>query len=73
METHIFNVEMTCEGCSGAVKRVLGKLGDSVENVDIDMEKKKVYVKSGLSSDELLSVIKKTGKNTIYEGVKENL
>ena len=43
-----------------------------MENVDIDMEKKKVYVKSELSSDELLSVIKKTGKNTVYEGIKED-
>lgn len=26
-QVHEFTVEMTCEGCSGAAKRVLGKLG----------------------------------------------
>lgn len=26
-QKHEFTVEMTCEGCSGAAKRVLGKLG----------------------------------------------
>ena len=28
-QVHEFNVTMTCEGCSGAVKRVLGKLEGS--------------------------------------------
>lgn len=26
-QVHEYTVEMTCEGCSGAVERVLGKLG----------------------------------------------
>jgi len=26
VQVHEFKVEMTCEGCSGAVERVLGKL-----------------------------------------------
>ena len=26
VQVHVFNVKMTCEGCSGAVNRVLGKV-----------------------------------------------
>ncbi|EAT45611.1 AAEL003136-PA [Aedes aegypti] len=68
--THEFKVEMTCTGCSGAVERVLGKLKEKVEKVDIDLENKKVFVTSTLSSDELLETIKKTGKETSYIGLK---
>ncbi|XP_063611580.1 copper transport protein ATOX1-like [Penaeus indicus] len=67
---HEFTVEMTCEGCSGAAKRVLGKLGDKVSNVDISLETKKVIVTSTLSSDELLETLKKTGKDVTYLGGK---
>ncbi|XP_076065393.1 antioxidant 1 copper chaperone [Oratosquilla oratoria] len=65
-KVHDFTVEMTCEGCSGAVKRVLGKLGDKVTNVDIDMELKKVSVTSSLTSDELTETLKKTGKGVTF-------
>ncbi|XP_037936483.1 copper transport protein ATOX1 [Teleopsis dalmanni] len=71
MPVHEFKVEMTCSGCSGAVERVLGKLGDKVEKVSIDLDEKTVLVTSNLSADELLEVIKKTGKTTTYVGVKE--
>ncbi|XP_063231752.1 uncharacterized protein LOC134536115 [Bacillus rossius redtenbacheri] len=66
-----FNVAMTCGGCSGAVERVLGKLkGQGVEEVDISLEDQLVRVKSTLAPEELLEVIKKTGKATTYLGVK---
>ncbi|RVE52285.1 hypothetical protein evm_003075 [Chilo suppressalis] len=69
--THIFNVAMTCEGCSGAVERVLGRLkGQGVENVSISLPEQKVSVTSTLSAEELLEVIKKTGKNTTYIGTQ---
>ncbi|KAG6459841.1 hypothetical protein O3G_MSEX011632 [Manduca sexta] len=65
--THIFNVEMTCEGCSGAVERVLGRLkGQGVEDFSISLPEQKVSVRSSLSADQLLEVIKKTGKKTTY-------
>uniref|UniRef100_A0A182UAM4 Copper transport protein ATOX1 n=1 Tax=Anopheles melas TaxID=34690 RepID=A0A182UAM4_9DIPT len=67
---HEFNVEMTCTGCSGAVERVLGKLKEKVEKVEIDLDNKKVFVTSSLTADELLETIKKTGKETSYVGVK---
>lgn len=70
-QTHIFNVEMTCEGCSGAVDRVLGRLkGQGVETVSISLPEQKVSVTSTLSADQLLEVIKKTGKKTTYVGTE---
>ncbi|CAH1100549.1 unnamed protein product [Psylliodes chrysocephalus] len=58
-----FNVKMTCDGCSGAVDRVLGKLkGKGVDEVIISLEEQNVKVKSSLSAEEILEIIKKTGK-----------
>ncbi|XP_075161505.1 antioxidant 1 copper chaperone [Haematobia irritans] len=71
MTVHEFKVEMTCSGCSGAVEKVLGKLGDKVEKVSIDLDDKTVLVTSNMSGEELLEVIKKTGKPAYYVGVKE--
>ncbi|XP_026765083.2 copper transport protein ATOX1 [Galleria mellonella] len=71
MSTHVFNVEMTCEGCSSAVERVLNRLkGQGVESVSISLPEQKVVVKSTLSGDQLLDVIKKTGKKTTYVGIQ---
>ncbi|XP_037031638.1 copper transport protein ATOX1 [Bradysia coprophila] len=67
---HEFKVEMTCGGCSSAVQRVLGKLGDKIEDVNIDLDARTVAVKSSMPAEELLEVIKKTGKTTTYVGVK---
>lgn len=70
-QTHIFNVEMTCEGCSGAVERVLNRLkGQGVNEVTISLSEQKVLVTSSLSADLLLEVIKKTGKKTTYIGTQ---
>ncbi|KAI1724342.1 heavy-metal-associated domain-containing protein [Ditylenchus destructor] len=59
---YTFGVEMTCEGCSNAVKRVLGRLGDKVSKVDIDLENKLVNVETELSKEEIYETLKKTGK-----------
>lgn len=65
-------MEMTCEGCSGAVQRVLGKLqGQGVNKVDVDLKDQRVYVDSSLTSEELLGVLKKAGKTCSYVGVKK--
>lgn len=71
LQTHIFNVEMTCEGCSGAVERVLNRLkGQGVNEVSISLPDQKVSVTSSLSAEQLLEVIKKTGKKTTYVGTQ---
>ncbi|CAG9861336.1 unnamed protein product [Phyllotreta striolata] len=60
-----FKVKMTCDGCSGAVKRVLDKhLGKGVEQFEVNLEDQTVRVTSTMSADELLETIRKTGKET---------
>lgn len=39
-----------------------------MEDIDIDLKGQQVSVTSSLSSEELLEVIKKTGKTTTYIG-----
>ncbi|XP_046394875.1 copper transport protein ATOX1 [Ischnura elegans] len=71
-QIHEFNVAMTCEGCSGAVERVLGKLkGQGVEKVEINLPSQQVLVHSDLSHDVILENIKKTGKAVTYVGSKD--
>uniref|UniRef100_A0A131XRE3 Copper transport protein ATOX1 n=1 Tax=Hyalomma excavatum TaxID=257692 RepID=A0A131XRE3_9ACAR len=71
-QVHEFKVEMSCDGCSGAVKRVLGRLeGQGVNKVDIDLKEQRVFVDSTLTSEELLEVLKKAGKACSYVGVKQ--
>jgi len=59
--TVTFNVGMTCEGCSGAVKRILSKM-DGVTSVVTDVEKKSVVVTGtegkATSSDMLAALLK---------------
>ncbi|KAJ8338468.1 hypothetical protein SKAU_G00374340 [Synaphobranchus kaupii] len=67
MSKHEFFVDMTCEGCSGAVTRVLNKLD---VKFDIDLPNKKVFIESDKSADDLLVTLKKTGKAVTYIGPK---
>ncbi|XP_038418433.1 lateral signaling target protein 2 homolog isoform X1 [Canis lupus familiaris] len=68
MPKHEFSVDMTCEGCSNAVSRVLNKLG-GVE-FDTDLPNKKVSINSEHSVDILLGTQEKTGKAVSYLGPK---
>ncbi|CAH0560099.1 unnamed protein product [Brassicogethes aeneus] len=62
-KVHVFKVTMTCEGCSGQIERVLGKLkGQGVDEIDVSLPNQEVKVKASLSAEEILDVIKKTGK-----------
>ncbi|XP_029439265.1 copper transport protein ATOX1 isoform X1 [Rhinatrema bivittatum] len=63
-----FFVDMTCEGCSGAVGRVLTKLGGV--QYTIDLPSRKVLIESDHSVDTLLTTLKKTGKDVQYLGRK---
>ncbi|CAI9170719.1 unnamed protein product [Rangifer tarandus platyrhynchus] len=65
---HEFSVDMTCEGCSNAVTRVLNKLGGV--QFDIDLPNKKVCINSEHSVDTLLETLGKTGKAVSYLGPK---
>ncbi|KAL8551760.1 hypothetical protein ACS0TY_000724 [Phlomoides rotata] len=56
---------MSCQGCVGAVKRVLGKL-EGVESFDIDIEKQKVTVIGNVQPDVVYQTVSKTGKATSF-------
>ncbi|KAG6383631.1 hypothetical protein SASPL_156607 [Salvia splendens] len=64
-QTVELKVGMSCQGCVGAVKRVLGKL-DGVESYDIDLEQQKVTVKGNVQPDVVLQTVSKTGKATAF-------
>ncbi|KAI8798106.1 metal homeostasis factor ATX1 [Biomphalaria glabrata] len=67
-QTFLFKMEMTCEGCANAAKKVLGKLSE-VKSVETNVEAKTVKVVSTLPSDTLLEALKKTGKEVSFVGL----
>ncbi|XP_078433781.1 copper transport protein ATX1-like [Wolffia australiana] len=72
-ETVVLRVKMSCQGCVGAVKRVLEKM-EGVESFDINLDEQKVIVKGSVKSEEVLKTVSKSGKNTelwTEEGAKE--
>ncbi|KAL9254697.1 Copper transport protein ATX1-like protein [Drosera capensis] len=64
-QTVILKVGMSCQGCVGAVKRVLGKM-EGVETYDINLEEQKVTVKGNIQPDAVLQTVSKTGKKTTF-------
>lgn len=58
---YVFNVAMSCEGCSGAVTRALQK-NECVTNIVCSIPEQKVTVESTLPQQEVLEIIQKTGK-----------
>lgn len=55
-------MEMTCEGCANAAKRVLSKLGNDVSNVTTDVSTNTVIVTTTLPEETILEQLKKTTK-----------
>ncbi|KAL5067103.1 hypothetical protein RYX36_017990 [Vicia faba] len=70
-QTVVLKVAMSCQGCSGAVKRVLEKL-QGVESFDIDMKEQKVTVKGNVKPEEVYETVSKTGKKTAFWVEPEN-
>ncbi|XP_051200212.1 copper transport protein ATX1 [Lolium perenne] len=64
-QTVELKVGMSCQGCVGAVKRVLGKM-EGVESFDVDIEQQKVTVKGNVTPDAVLQTVSKTGKKTEF-------
>ncbi|KAJ7529640.1 hypothetical protein O6H91_15G059800 [Diphasiastrum complanatum] len=64
-ETVELKVAMTCEGCVGAVKRVLTKM-NGVESYTVDLKEQKVTVIGDVKPEEVLEKVAKTGKATSY-------
>ncbi|CUS24343.1 LAQU0S15e02366g1_1 [Lachancea quebecensis] len=57
-----FNVAMSCEGCSNAIRRVLTRLEPDVSKIDISLKEQTVDVYTVLPFETVLEKIKKTGK-----------
>ncbi|KAL4290723.1 hypothetical protein GQ457_14G021450 [Hibiscus cannabinus] len=64
-QTVVLKVGMSCEGCVGAVKRVLGKM-QGVESFEVDLKEQKVTVKGNVQPDAVLQTVSKTGKKTAF-------
>ncbi|KAJ6790551.1 copper transport protein ATX1-like isoform X1 [Iris pallida] len=64
-ETVVLKVAMSCQGCVGAVNRVLTKM-EGVETFDIDIKEQKVIVKGNVKPDAVLQTVSKTGKKTSF-------
>ncbi|CAL9754441.1 unnamed protein product [Musa acuminata subsp. burmannicoides] len=54
---------MSCEGCVGAVKRVLTKMEESF---NVDLKEQKVTVKGNVKPEVVLQTVSKTGKKTSF-------
>ncbi|KAI5693353.1 hypothetical protein M8J75_014333 [Diaphorina citri] len=68
-KVHVFKAEMTCDGCSSAITRILDRMKDKgVESVECSLPDQTVKVKSTLDPDVLLEAIKKSGKTCSYIG-----
>ncbi|GMH05506.1 hypothetical protein Nepgr_007346 [Nepenthes gracilis] len=57
----VLKVHMDCSGCANKVRKALEKL-DGVDEVDIDMEMKKVTVTGWAEEKKLLEAVRKTGR-----------
>ncbi|XAR53488.1 hypothetical protein NMG60_11022061 [Bertholletia excelsa] len=64
-QTVVLKVGMTCEGCVGAVQRVLGKM-EGVESFNVDLKEQKVTVKGNVQPEVVLQKVSKTGKKTSF-------
>lgn len=64
-ETVVLKVGMSCEGCAGAVRRVLTKM-EGVETFDIDLKEQKVTVKGNVKPEDVFQTVSKTGKKTSF-------
>ncbi|KAK1263866.1 hypothetical protein QJS04_geneDACA008439 [Acorus gramineus] len=64
-QTVVLKVGMSCEGCVGAVKRVLNKM-EGVESYDVDIKEQKVTVIGNVQPEAVLQTVSKTGKKTAF-------
>ena len=62
-KTTELKVDMMCEGCVGAVKRILGKM-EGVESFDVTLDTKKVIVTGSIEPSAVIEKLNKAGKAT---------
>ncbi|XP_057426614.1 copper transport protein ATX1-like [Lotus japonicus] len=64
-QTVVLKVRMSCQGCAGAVNRVLEKM-EGVESFNIDLKEQKVTVKGNVKPEDVLETVSKSGKKTAF-------
>ncbi|KMZ60228.1 putative Copper chaperone for superoxide dismutase [Zostera marina] len=64
-ETVYLKVGMSCQGCVGAVKRVLDKV-EGVESFDVDIDQQKVTVIGNIEPQVIFDKVSRTGKKTEF-------
>ncbi|XP_010522335.1 PREDICTED: copper transport protein ATX1-like [Tarenaya hassleriana] len=69
-KTVVLKVGMSCQGCVGAVNRVLGKM-EGVESFDINLKEQKVTVNGNVEPGAVLETVSKTGKPTAFWPAEE--
>ncbi|KAI0298672.1 copper ion chaperone [Multifurca ochricompacta] len=71
-QSYKFDVKMTCGGCSGAVSRALQKAQANdigISSYDVNLDKQEVVVHGTAPYDDVLAVIKKTGKEVSMDEI----
>ena len=58
MTVYELNVGMTCDGCSGAIQRILGKV-DTIKEIDCDIANRKVTVKATADDLDIAEMLSK--------------
>ena len=58
MTVYELNVGMTCDGCSGAIKRILGKV-DTIKDIECDIANRKVTVKATADDLDIAEMLSK--------------
>ncbi|KAG6522272.1 copper transport protein ATX1-like [Zingiber officinale] len=64
-ETVVLRVAMSCQGCAGAVKRVLTNM-EGVESFEVDLQEQKVTVKGDVTPEAVFQTVSKSGKKTSF-------
>ncbi|KAF9594993.1 hypothetical protein IFM89_035766 [Coptis chinensis] len=64
-QTVVLKVGMSCQGCVGAVKRVLNKM-EGIDSYDVNIEEQKVTVIGNVQPDAVFQTVSKTGKKTAF-------
>ncbi|KIJ16727.1 hypothetical protein PAXINDRAFT_168228 [Paxillus involutus ATCC 200175] len=67
MGEYLFNVKMSCEGCSGAVGRALAKV-DGI-TYEVSLQNQQVKVTGDVPYETVLEKIKRTGKEVVSSEV----
>ncbi|XP_042385967.1 copper transport protein ATX1-like [Zingiber officinale] len=63
--TVVLRVAMSCQGCAGAVRRLLTSM-EGVESFDVDLQEQKVTVKGNVTPEVVFQTVSRSGKKTSF-------